>query len=166
MGQIEDSSKAATMRAVAVLGPLVVCLVTSAPYNEVQPSQPSSARLDSGSVHCVTEYTTVWDTQYQEKETQECVTKYEKVCQTVTERLCKATTRQECSTVYEDSCRTVYKSVCVESTRLSTSPTLRLSAPRSTRTTVSPNGKVRVIIRSGLPSPAPASRTPTTAART
>merc|ERR1711945_56913 len=104
MGQIEDSSKAATMRAVAVLGPLVVCLVTSAPYNEVQPSQPSSARLDSGSVHCVTEYTTVWDTQYQEKETQECVTKYEKVCQTVTERLCKATTRQECSTEYEDDC--------------------------------------------------------------
>merc|ERR1712110_588007 len=49
-----------------------------------------------------------------EKETQQCVTNYEKVCQTVTERLCKATTRQECQTVYEKSCNTVYKSVCVD----------------------------------------------------
>jgi len=114
MGQIEESSKAAKMRAVAVLGPLVVCLVTSAPYNEVQPSQPSPARLDSGSVQCRTEYTTVWDTQYQERESQECVTDYEKVCHTKTERLCKATTRKECRTVYEKSCRTAYKSVCVE----------------------------------------------------
>merc|ERR1711878_253490 len=114
MGQIEESSKAAKMRAVAVLGPLVVCLVSSAPYNEVQPSQPSPARLDSGSVQCRTEYSTVWDTQYQERESQECVTDYEKVCHTVNERLCKATTRQECHTVYEKSCKTVYKSVCVD----------------------------------------------------
>merc|ERR1712061_45881 len=97
-----------------VLAPFLICLATGAPYNGVQAALPHPARLNTGSVQCRTEYATVWDTQYQEKETQECVTDYEKVCHTVTERLCKATTRQECQTVYEKSCKTVYKSVCVE----------------------------------------------------
>merc|ERR1712226_414198 len=78
------------------------CLVSGAP-------QPQSQ-----SVACRTEYSVVWDTQYQEKETQECVTNYEKVCHTVNERLCKPTTRQECQVRYEASCSTVYKSVCVQ----------------------------------------------------
>merc|ERR1712141_894023 len=69
----------------ALVTPLMLCLVTGAPspYNEVQ-SAPQTK-----SVSCRTEYSVVWDTQYQEKETQECVTDYEKVCHTVTERLCK-----------------------------------------------------------------------------
>jgi len=96
-----------------VLAPFLICLATGAPYNAVD-TPPHPARLHTGSVQCRTEYTTVWDTQYQEKETQECVTDYEKVCHTVNERLCKATTRQECQTVYEKSCKTVYKSVCVD----------------------------------------------------
>merc|ERR1712179_735653 len=71
----------------AALAPILLsCLVSGAP-------QPQSQ-----SVACRTEYSVVWDTQYQEKETQECVTNYEKVCQTR----------------YEKSCSTVYKSVCVE----------------------------------------------------
>merc|ERR1712001_773091 len=100
----EDShhKRVAEMSLKAALTPLLLCLVSGAP-------QPQG-----NSVSCRTEYTTVWDTQYQEKETQECVTNYEKVCHTVNERLCKATTRQECSTVYEKSCQTVYKSVCVD----------------------------------------------------
>merc|ERR1712061_169736 len=81
---------------------LLLCLVSGAPQPQGQ------------SVSCRTEYSVVWDTQYQEKETQECVTNYEKVCHTVNERLCKPTTRQECQTIYEKSCSTVYKSVCVE----------------------------------------------------
>ena len=99
----------------SVIAPLLLSLASGAPYSPngaVEAPQP--ARLNTGSVECRTEYTTVWDTQYQEKETQQCVTNYEKVCQTVTERLCKATTRQECQTVYEKSCNTVYKSVCVD----------------------------------------------------
>merc|ERR1712173_490797 len=103
--------RAAEMNLKATLvTPLMLCLVTGAPspYNEVQ-SAPQTK-----SVSCRTEYGVVWDTQYQEKETQECVTDYEKVCHTVTERLCKPTTRQECQTIYEKSCSTVYKSVCVE----------------------------------------------------
>ena len=61
----------------AALAPLLLCLVSGAPQPQGQ------------SVSCRTEYSVVWDTQYQEKETQECVTNYEKVCHTVNERLCK-----------------------------------------------------------------------------
>merc|ERR1712062_103293 len=107
--------EAAEMSLRSVIAPLLLSLASGAPYSPngaVEAPQP--ARLNTGSVECRTEYTTVWDTQYQEKETQQCVTNYEKVCQTVTERLCKATTRQECQTVYEKSCNTVYKSVCVD----------------------------------------------------
>merc|ERR1712019_267250 len=101
--------RAAEMNLKATLvTPLMLCLVTGAPspYNEVQ-SAPQTK-----SVSCRTEYSVVWDTQYQEKETQECVTDYEKVCHTVTERLCKPTTRQECQTKLEKSCSTDYKEDC------------------------------------------------------
>merc|ERR1712088_395432 len=97
----EDSrhQRVAEMSLKAALAPLLLCLVSGAPQPQGQ------------SVSCRTEYSVVWDTQYQEKETQECVTNYEKVCHTVNERLCKATTRQECHTIYEKSCSTVYKRV-------------------------------------------------------
>merc|ERR1711874_710310 len=74
----------------ALVTPLMLCLVTGAPspYNEVQ------AAPQTKSVSCRTEYSVVWDTQYQEKETQECVTDYEKVCHTVT----------ECTTEYKEDC--------------------------------------------------------------
>merc|ERR1712165_294098 len=101
-----DRRTATEMR--PVLAPFLLCLATGAPYNAVD-TPPHPARLHTGSVSCRTEYTTVWDTQYQEKETQECVTDYGKVCHTVNERLCKPTTRQESQTVYEKSCKTVYK---------------------------------------------------------
>merc|ERR1712038_553066 len=107
--------EAAEMSLRSVIAPLLLSLASGAPYTPNGAAEaPQPARLNTGSVECRTEYTTVWDTQYQEKETQQCVTNYEKVCQTVTERLCKATTRQECQTVYEKSCNTVYKSVCVD----------------------------------------------------
>merc|ERR1712151_1446478 len=68
----------------------------------------------TGSVQCRTEYATLWDTEYKETETEECITEYEKVCRTETQRLCQPTTRQECNTVYEMQCSTVYKNECVE----------------------------------------------------
>merc|ERR1712088_414134 len=89
--------KEAEMSLKAALAPLLVCLVSGAPYNEAQTAPQTK------SVSCRTEYRVVWDTQYQEK-----------VCRTVNQQLCKATTRQECQTVYEKSCSTVYKSVCVD----------------------------------------------------
>merc|ERR1712165_307140 len=103
MGEDSHHQRAAEMSLKAALAPLLLlCLVSGAPQPQGQ------------SVSCRTEYSVVWDTQYQEKETQECVTNYEKVCHTVNERLCKPTTRKECQTIYEKSCSTVYKSVCVE----------------------------------------------------
>merc|ERR1712184_141896 len=102
MGTEDSHHQRAEMTLKAALAPLLLCLVSGAPQPQGQ------------SVSCRTEYSVVWDTQYQEKETQECVTNYEKVCHTVNERLCKPTTRQECQTIYEKSCSTVHKSVCVE----------------------------------------------------
>merc|ERR1712189_144622 len=67
-----------------------------------------------GTVKCVTQYATIWDTEYTETETQVCTTEYEKVCRTETQRLCQPTTRQECSTVYEKQCQSVYRNECVE----------------------------------------------------
>ena len=78
-GRTQDSHrhKEAEMSLKAAIAPLLLCLVSGAPQPQGQ------------SVSCRTEYSVVWDTQYQEKETQECVTNYEKVCHTVNERLCK-----------------------------------------------------------------------------
>merc|ERR1712200_290623 len=81
--------RAAEMNLKATLvTPLMLCLVTGAPspYNEVQ-SAPQTK-----SVSCRTEYSVVWDTQYQEKETQECVTEYEPYTET------------ECTTEYKEDC--------------------------------------------------------------
>jgi len=117
--QPTDHQRRLEMSLKATIAPLFLCLVSGAPYNDVQSAQVGQ---QTKSVQCRTEYTTVWDTNYQEKETTECVTNYEKVCRTVTERLCKATTRQECSTVYEKSCSLVYKSVCVDHFRTEYDP--------------------------------------------
>merc|ERR1712061_71918 len=133
---------------------LLLCLVSGAPQPQGQ------------SVSCRTEYSVVWDTQYQEKETQECVTNYEKVCHTVTsdcasrppDRSARPSTRRAAPRCTR---------VCVlSSTRLSTNLTPRLSALRTTRRTVSSSGRDTVTTRSGLKSPGPASRIPTTSART
>merc|ERR1711892_135567 len=94
---------------------LLCSLTLGAPqYGGVQPSNPVKTAPLTGSVQCRTEYTTLWDTEYKETETQVCTTEYEKVCRTETQRLCQPTTRQECNTVYEKQCQTVYKNVCVE----------------------------------------------------
>ena len=81
----------------------------------VQPAVVQPARqVAAPSIQCRTEYVTLWDTEYQEKEEQICATIYEKQCHTRQQRLCQPTTRQECRTEYEQQCATVYKNVCVE----------------------------------------------------
>merc|ERR1712088_78295 len=148
----EDShhQRVAEMSLKAALAPLLLCLVSGAPQPQGQ------------SVSCRTEYSVVWDTQYQEKETQECVTNYEKVCHTVNERLCKPTTRQSARPSMRRAAPLCTR-VCVwSSTGLSTNLTLRLSAPQST---ASSSGRDTATTRSGLKSPGPASRIPTTSAR-
>merc|ERR1711971_897056 len=68
-------------------------------------------------LHCRTEYITVWDTEYEERETQECITKWVPECKTVTKRKCEPTTRNVCDKVYEKKCTTVWKNVCEEEYR-------------------------------------------------
>jgi len=93
----------------------LLCIANGAPqYGGVQPSPAAAPLRGQGTVKCVTQYATIWDTEYTETETEVCTTEYEKVCRTETQRLCQPTTRQECSTVYEKQCQTVYRNECVE----------------------------------------------------
>merc|ERR1711881_566002 len=79
-------------------------------------------QIASPSIQCRTEYVTLWDTEYQEKEEQICETVYEKQCTQRIQRLCQPTTRQECHTEYEQQCNTIYKNVCVQKYRTEYEP--------------------------------------------
>merc|ERR1711992_36519 len=79
-------------------------------------------QISSPSIQCRTEYVTIWDTEYQEREEQVCETAYEKQCETRTQRLCQPTTRQECTTNYAKECSTIYKNVCVQKFRTEYEP--------------------------------------------
>merc|ERR1712209_200182 len=79
-------------------------------------------QISSPSIQCRTEYVTLWDTEYQEREEQVCETVYEKQCETRTQRLCQPTTRQECTTNYVKECSTIYKNVCVQKFRTEYEP--------------------------------------------
>merc|ERR1712211_223548 len=123
-------------------------------------------QISSPSIQCRTEYVTLWDTEYQEREEQVCETVYEKQCETRTQRLCQPTSRQECTTNYVKECSTIYKNVCVQKLGPSTSPTLSLSARLSTNRTASTSGGVMATTRCGPQSREPARTFPTTSART
>merc|ERR1711909_104133 len=71
---------------------------------------PPAKQIASPSIQCRTEYVTLWDTVYQEKEEQVCVTEYEKQCTQRIQRLCQPTTRQECHT--EGTCQNVPYGEC------------------------------------------------------
>ena len=58
------------------------------------PKQSDPIRYIEGGPNCRTEYTTVWETEYEERETQECVTKWVPECVVVSEKLCGSTTRE------------------------------------------------------------------------
>merc|ERR1712107_202336 len=68
------------------------------------------------SVSCRTEYTTLWDTEYIETETEECNTVYVNSCNLYKKR-CSNVPKQECRTVQDKQCSTVYNEVCVEKYR-------------------------------------------------
>merc|ERR1712227_60812 len=52
-------------------------------------------------VQCRTEYTTLWDTEYEDIETHECVTKWVPVCKTYTETECSTENRRVCEKTWE-----------------------------------------------------------------
>merc|ERR1712029_241515 len=88
-------------------------------------------------VHCRTEYTTLWDTEDEDIETHECVTKWVPVCKTYTETECSTENRKVCEKTWEgegdnikwvdipgtceyqphDECKDVTKEHCTENAK-------------------------------------------------
>merc|ERR1711899_577245 len=104
------------MRLSLVSSVLVASMVQAAPGASSY-GGPAKQIASPPSIQCRTEYVTLWDTEYQEREEQVCKTVYEKQCSTRTRRLCQPTTRQECTTNYVKECSTIYKNVCVQKFR-------------------------------------------------
>merc|ERR1712029_734925 len=61
---------------------------------------PSSNYHGHG-IQCRTEYTTLWDTEYEDIETHECVTKWVPVCKTYTETECSTENKKVCEKSWE-----------------------------------------------------------------
>merc|ERR1712156_883029 len=73
---------------------LFACLGLAAPV-------PIGLIVQDRQVQCWTEYTTLWDTEYEDIETQECVTKWVPVCKTYTETECSTENRKVCEKTWE-----------------------------------------------------------------
>merc|ERR1711973_461983 len=69
-------------------------------------------QISSPSIQCRTEYVTLWDTEYQEKEEQVCVTEYEQQCTTIYKNVCVQKFRTELEPYTESECTTEYKQDC------------------------------------------------------
>merc|ERR1711860_109556 len=78
---------------------------------------------------CRTEFHDVYENEYEERETTECVTKWVPECKTEYEEVCRPTTKEVCETVDEkregegaymewvedvDSCKVVWEEECVD----------------------------------------------------
>merc|ERR1712038_397667 len=92
------------MLSLLVSSVLVASMVQAAPGASSY-GGPAKQIASPPSIQCRTEYVTLWDTEYQEREEQVCKTVYEKQCSTRTQRLCQPTTRPECTTEYEQDCQ-------------------------------------------------------------
>merc|ERR1711922_119906 len=91
----------------------ILSLSVGAPqYGGVQPSPPVKTAPLTGSVQCRTEYTTLWDTEYKETETEVCTTEYEKQCNTVYKNVCVEQYKTEYEPYTETECVTEYKEDC------------------------------------------------------
>merc|ERR1711988_897854 len=60
-----------------------------------------SSKYHGHGIQCRTEYTTLWDTEYEDIETHECVTKWVPVCKTYTETECSTENRRVCEKTWE-----------------------------------------------------------------
>merc|ERR1712088_659413 len=83
----------------------ILSLSVGAPqYGGVQPSPPVKTAPLTGSVQCRTEYTTLWDTEYKETETEVCTTGFKKVCVEQYKTEYEPYTETECVTEYKEDC--------------------------------------------------------------
>merc|ERR1712147_1820 len=60
-----------------------------------------SSKYHGHGMQCRTEYTTLWDTEYEDIETHECKTKWKPVCKTYTETECSTENRKVCEKTWE-----------------------------------------------------------------
>ena len=68
-------------------------------------------------VVCLTHYETVWDTTYNQVNTQVCTKQYKKVCKIDQREVCVDTYKPVCYRVVENKCHTTYHQVCGEEYR-------------------------------------------------
>merc|ERR1712054_359451 len=104
----EDKHKMILLVVSSLLLASMVFAAPGANYGAAAHVSPAK-QISSPSIQCRTEYVTLWDTEYQEREEQVCETVYEKQCETRTQRLCQPTTRQECTTNCVQEFRTEYE---------------------------------------------------------
>merc|ERR1712241_871347 len=134
----EQQRLSSKMRLSLVSSVLVASMVQAAPGASSY-GGPAKQIASPQSIQCRTEYVTLWDTEYQEREEQVCKTVYEKQCSTRTS--------------------------ASRSTGQNTNPTPNLSAPLSTSRIANLNGGVMATTRCGLRLRELARMFPTTSAR-
>merc|ERR1712218_696829 len=104
------------MRLSLVSSVLVASMVQAAPGASSY-GGPAKQIASPPSIQCRTEYVTLWDTEYQEREEQVCKTVYEKQCSTTTQECTTEYSNESSTTEYANECSTIYKNVCVQKYR-------------------------------------------------
>merc|ERR1712038_526366 len=99
------------MRLSLVSSVLVASMVQAAPGASSY-GGPAKQIASPPSIQCRTEYVTLWDTEYQEREEQVCKTVYEKQCSTIYKNVCVQKYRTEYEPYTESECTTEYKQDC------------------------------------------------------
>merc|ERR1711863_133220 len=99
------------MRLSLVSSVLVASMVQAAPGASSY-GGPAKQIASPQSIQCRTEYVTLWDTEYQEREEQVCKTVYEKQCSTIYKNVCVQKYRTEYEPYTESECTTEYKQDC------------------------------------------------------
>merc|ERR1712151_252260 len=87
-------------------------VLTSASLISLSELAAPQCAAQTGSVQCRTEYATLWDTEYKETETEECITVYERQCSTVYKNECVEQYKTEYEPYTETECVTEYKEDC------------------------------------------------------
>merc|ERR1711997_724711 len=90
---------------------LVASMVQAAPGASSY-GGPAKQIASPPSIQCRTEYVTLWDTEYQEREEQVCKTVYEKECSTIYKNVYVQKYRTEYEPYTESECTTEYKQDC------------------------------------------------------
>merc|ERR1712024_38530 len=100
------------MRLSLVVSSVLVASMVQAAPGASSYGGPAKQIAPPPSIQCRTEYVTLWDTEYQEREEQVCKTVYEKQCSTIYKNVCVQKYRTEYEPYTESECTTEYKQDC------------------------------------------------------